>query len=851
MPPAGSTASFPDNGNGGFDYNVEISSGIVTADIDPVVESLTLLGGSLDTDGFDLTFNDASAWNGGTILDGGTVHFLGDLTLSGTTRSIRELAIVNNSGIANWTAGNFNSGSSAVFNNLASAAFATNFDGSFNDNLGGMAPTFNNDGTFVKNGGTGSTAMRVRFNNTNTGSINIDSGTVLLTGGGDHAGTISIADNARLEISGVTNFVPSADIAGLGEFAFANGTVNMNHGTFNVGGTVQVQSATVNLESDIDVDTLELLNGTRDGSATWTIHSDLMWNATTLTGNGTTRSNGMLDLTNNSTRTLRTDHVFENAGVAIWSSGRFNTGSNSTFNNLPNGTFETDFDGFFNYNLGGTTPTFNNAGLFSKVAGTGTTLVSARFDNATTGNLNVDSGTLRLSGGGSQQGSISIAESAALEVTNVTDFAPSCSLDCLGRFTCLGGTSDIRFGNSNIGGTFSIQAGTVHLNVDVTADRFVMDAGTRDGPGTLSANTDFVWNGGSLVGDGVSRSDNNLDLSNNAIRTLRSNHVFNNGGNALWSDGSFNSGSNAVFNNLEGASFETNFDGNFNYNLGGEAPTFNNAGTFSKNGGNGQTRIQTSFLNSGTVKADSGDLRLARGLTQNEGVTSLGGGTLTTTQTFEFTGGSIRGDGTLSAGDIIIANTNVTPGDGGTGQLTMDAPSVIVNNDSTLEIDIQSVNGTPGMDWDFITCPGTLSFDDGILPSDITVKLVSLDGNGMPGLLPGFDPAAQYTFAIAEANTIVGFDCSNVSIDLSDFQNALAASFRLEVDSSGPVDQLVVQYGGVLLGDINLDGSVNLLDVAPFVALISNGTFAPEADMNCDGQVNLLDVDPFIQALAN
>ena len=53
-----------------------------------------------------------------------------------------------------------------------------------------------------------------------------------------------------------------------------------------------------------------------------------------------------------------------------------------------------------------------------------------------------------------------------------------------------------------------------------------------------------------------------------------------------------------------------------------------------------------------------------------------------------------------------------------------------------------------------------------------------------------------------------------------------------------------------LLGDVNLDGVVNLLDVGPFIDLLGNGTFQIEADCNQDGLVNLLDVKPFISILS-
>lgn len=56
--------------------------------------------------------------------------------------------------------------------------------------------------------------------------------------------------------------------------------------------------------------------------------------------------------------------------------------------------------------------------------------------------------------------------------------------------------------------------------------------------------------------------------------------------------------------------------------------------------------------------------------------------------------------------------------------------------------------------------------------------------------------------------------------------------------------------GSILLGDVNGDGVVNLLDVAPFIDAVSNGVYIPEADINGDGVVNLLDVQPFVDLLS-
>lgn len=53
------------------------------------------------------------------------------------------------------------------------------------------------------------------------------------------------------------------------------------------------------------------------------------------------------------------------------------------------------------------------------------------------------------------------------------------------------------------------------------------------------------------------------------------------------------------------------------------------------------------------------------------------------------------------------------------------------------------------------------------------------------------------------------------------------------------------------LGDVNRDGSIDLLDVQPFIELLSSGEYVNEGDINQDNVINLLDVGPFVDALSN
>ena len=58
-----------------------------------------------------------------------------------------------------------------------------------------------------------------------------------------------------------------------------------------------------------------------------------------------------------------------------------------------------------------------------------------------------------------------------------------------------------------------------------------------------------------------------------------------------------------------------------------------------------------------------------------------------------------------------------------------------------------------------------------------------------------------------------------------------------------------IQYVIFSTGDVNCDGTVDLLDVGPFVDALTSSEFFPKADINHDGVVNLLDIEPFVELL--
>ena len=70
---------------------------------------------------------------------------------------------------------------------------------------------------------------------------------------------------------------------------------------------------------------------------------------------------------------------------------------------------------------------------------------------------------------------------------------------------------------------------------------------------------------------------------------------------------------------------------------------------------------------------------------------------------------------------------------------------------------------------------------------------------------------------------------------------------------TGTVDNLRIISPGVvdcLLGDVDMNGAVEFLDIQPFIDVLAGNGFQCEADIDEDGMVTFLDIQPFIDILA-
>lgn len=126
------------------------------------------------------------------------------------------------------------------------------------------------------------------------------------------------------------------------------------------------------------------------------------------------------------------------------------------------------------------------------------------------------------------------------------------------------------------------------------------------------------------------------------------------------------------------------------------------------------------------------------------------------------------------------------------------------------------------------------------------IELQRATNLGFTGWVEGerytFDVLANSNQVIISVNGVEEFNISNIEVPDGGFAFYAFAQAGEFSTNFGAIE-------ATLLGDVNCDGAVDLLDVGPFVDLLTNNRFSPKADINQDGVVDLLDVGPFVAIL--
>ena len=182
---------------------------------------------------------------------------------------------------------------------------------------------------------------------------------------------------------------------------------------------------------------------------------------------------------------------------------------------------------------------------------------------------------------------------------------------------------------------------------------------------------------------------------------------------------------------------------------------------------------------------------------------------------------------------------------------TSSADIVNITNFETFDYDI-SINGFPiGLRWDDSFGPGIIE-PDGQSAKANAFTVVGGSGmiesnTGNPFSDEGYDVSAD-VFHVARID-FEAIGSGNVEITLVTDPAVFIGNQGMALDVTYGTATVSVGNLEVLLGDVNLDGMVTLLDVDPLIDRIMTGTYQAEADCNEDGEVTLLDVAPFIDAI--
>ncbi len=409
-----------------------------------------------------------------------------------------------------------------------------------------------------------------------------------------------------------------------------------------------LSTVTVTLNSNVDL--MDFTLGSPgaapilSGSGTLGVQRLATWNSGSMDGTGRTviDPGATLSIANSGWINM-TRRTLENAGTTLWTgTADWNFHGGGVITNRPGALFEVQKAGALSWGIFDAASRFDNAGVFRKSVSAGTLTVggaNVTFNNY--GTVDIQSGTLNLSGGGRNAGAITVPAGTALNLSGGTfNSNPGSSITGGGSFTVNGamanlaglvqvtGTNTFSDYVANLTGdyictnnTLIISSGTVNFSGTGTVAPAELDL--RNGPyltgsQVVSVGRVMNWTGGWMDGSGrtVIAPGATLNIVNSGNITL-TRRTLENAGTTLWTgtaDWNFHNG--AVITNRPGALFEVRNARAMFWSIFEAASRFDNAVTFRKSASAGTLTFggpDMSFNNYGTVDIQRGVLAVNAG----------------------------------------------------------------------------------------------------------------------------------------------------------------------------------------------------------------------------------------------
>ncbi|MBN2476809.1 MAG: hypothetical protein JXB62_19535 [Pirellulales bacterium] len=476
-------------------YHVEttnVSGGSHRFDMVADTNALNLSAGSLLANDVFLVGGPV-VWTGGAIGGSGVLHAGGGIDLGGFL-DLHDSVRLDNAAVATFHGDSsfLNNSAEATWNNLAGSQLVFDGDGDF------QAGTLNNAGTLVKRAGGSDGVSRILATFRNSGSVEVQSGTLRLFGDGAHSG--SFRGNGAIELTGGTTHFN-------GPYALAATTVS--GGRHHFGTTA-------------DIGTLGLIAGNLQGGGTVHVAAAMTWSGGSMGGNGLTHAGGGMHLSG--TLRLEDSRTLENAGDATFDGddGHLTIAIAAVLNNLAGGSLTFAGDGDLQ---GGT---LNNHATLVKQAGgdDGVTRLDRTALNSA-GAVEVQGGTLSLGGGGTHLGEFT--GSGTLEFSGGIHRLEAASAVQVASVRLSGGQTVIE-GMYQVAET-AVSGGSHDFHAAADTGSLTVTSGFLVGEGTLDVAGQTQWTGGRIGGGLVINARGGMYLAGNP--SLDDTAVLHNAGDAI------------------------------------------------------------------------------------------------------------------------------------------------------------------------------------------------------------------------------------------------------------------------------------------------------------------------------
>lgn len=563
--------------------------------------------------------NDGTAeWSGGSMVGVNDFRNNNTMTLTGSSfRYLQNGTLSNNATATHSGSGSVVFSQSSRLFNLSGATYDLQSNAHFLS-WDGTGTIFNN-GTLRKSYSYGTSYVDPFLNN--GWLVDVQSGSMILRGGGSftNAGA-SINHLATLSFdTGAFSFSGENEIWGGGIAALTGGTLTLSEGA----------TAKFGLEQGASL-IGSIVTGHGNLRNTWTMN----WSGGTVTGTTHFLNDGTLNIRDGSTKLLSNALLFNTSSIIQTAVNGPTLASGAELTNQSTGTYDFQSDG----GISGS-GTVKNGGVFSKTWSTGTSTIEPFFD-CTAGSMLIDTGTIKLMGGG-------------------TFWDGGAAINYPGNLTLGGGIFTANGQPQFIGdGSATLSGGTLNLAYG-TQTRFALDyglnlAGTAvKGPGTLISGIAGDWTYSALSSSAALDNQGTLTLSGTAVKSLDASRIINSGTITHNGTGALQFGSASSFDNR--GTYEFRADAGITAVGAGNSIT--NTSVFRKDWSTGISTIQPAFNNQGLIEAKAGTLRFTGGgswyggaaTTSSQAKLDLASGTYNLTGEFFATGsGSISLGGTLA-----------------------------------------------------------------------------------------------------------------------------------------------------------------------------------------------------------